>query len=314
MSFFVFLNKLSYIDIVEGRKEIRPKGGVHMRKQLKMELQKRVERFTSNQIERSDEKITRKQQQLKKQHAEIVRVHGAGKVQSLFYDEPDTVLRYQVHLQYLIKQQDTFFMIEEIENREARFRNGLLVSDDEVKPILAENDVSQLIEEETERLTYTYDRRRAVQYAERWWNEFNPAYNKFTDDCTNFISQCLHAGGIPMWGSPKKAKGWWMRGKSWSYSWTSAHGFYLLLARSGGIRTKKVAYPQELNIGDIICIDFEGTGRFDHSLIVTAKDANGMPLVNAHTTNSRHRYWSYEDSSRYTPNIVYKFFIILDGK
>ena len=218
-----------------------------------------------------------------------------------------------MHLQYFIKQQDTFFIEEEIEDREARFRNGILESDEEVEPILNGNDVSHLMNEDTERLAYTYDRRRAIQYAERWWNEFNPAYRKFTDDCTNFISQCLHAGGIPMWGSPNRGKGWWMRGKSWSYSWTSAHGFYLLLAKSGGIRTKKVANPQELNVGDIICIDFEGNGRFDHSLIVTAKDANGMPLVNAHTTNSRHRYWSYEDSSRYTPNIVYKFFVILDG-
>ena len=90
--------------------------------------------------------------------------------------------------------------------------------------------------------------------------------------------------------------------------------FTCLLASSSGIRTRKVSNPQELNLGDIICIDFEGNGRFDHSLIVTAKDAYGMPLVNAHTTNSRHRYWSYENSSRYTPNIVYKFFVILDGK
>ena len=90
--------------------------------------------------------------------------------------------------------------------------------------------------------------------------------------------------------------------------------FTCYLQAAVGIRTKRVSNPQELNVGDIICIDFEGTGRFDHSLIVTAKDVYGMPLVNAHTTNSRHRYWSYEDSSRYTPNIVYKFFVILDGK
>ena len=279
-----------------------------------MLLQKRVERYTSNQVERSDEKFMQKQQLLKKRQADIVRVHGAGQIQSVLYEPNNTVLSYQVHLQYFIKQQDHFFMEEEIENRKARFRNGLLESDDEVELILERKDVSNFIVEDAERLAYIYDRRSAVQYAERWWNEFNPAYNKFTDDCTNFISQCLHAGGIPMWGSPNKAKGWWMRGKSWSYSWTSAHGFYLLMAKSGGIRTKKVANPQELNLGDIICIDFEGNGRFDHSLMVTAKDANGMPLVNAHTTNSRHRYWSYEDSSRYTPNIVYKFFAILDGK
>ena len=276
-------------------------------------LQKRVDRYTSKQEEQSDEKFMQKQQLLKKRNADIVRVHGAGKVQSLGYDQSDTVLSYQVHLQYFIKQQDTFFIEEEIEDREARFRNGLLESDEEVEPILNGDDVPHLMNEEPERLAYTYDRRRAIQYAERWWNDFNPAYRKFTDDCTNFICQCLHAGGIPMWGRPNRVKGWWMSGKSWSYSWTTAHAFYLLLASSVGIRTKRVSNPQELNVGDIICIDFEGTGRFDHSLIVTAKDVYGMPLVNAHTTNSRHRYWSYEDSSRYTPNIVYKFFVILDG-
>lgn len=285
-----------------------------MREQLKAALQNRVERYTSNQEERSEEKLIRKQQQLKKRHADIVRAHGAGKVQSLSYDQDDTVLHYQVHLQYFIKQQDTFYIEEEIEDREARFSNGLLDSDNEVEMKWNENDIFFSLEEETERVDYRYDRRSAVQYAERWWNEFNPAFHKFTDDCTNFISQCLHSGGIPMWGSPHKGKGWWMGRNSWSYSWTSAHGLYLFLANSGGILTKKVANPQELNVGDIICIDFEGNGRFDHSLIVTTKDANGMPLVNAHTTNSRHRYWSYEDSSRYTPNIVYKFFVILDGK
>jgi hypothetical protein len=285
-----------------------------LREQLKRLLLERVEQYTSNRGELSDEKLIRKRQLLKNRHAELVRAHGAGKVQSLFYDQNDTVLRYQVHLQYLIKQQDIFFIEEEIEDREARFRNGLLASDEEVEPILNGNDVSPVTDVEIGRLAYTYDRRRAIQYAERWWNEFNPAFHKFTDDCTNFISQCLHAGGIPMWGNPNRGKGWWMKGKSWSYSWTTAHGFYLLLANSGGIMTKKVRNPQELNLGDIICIDFEGNSRFDHSLIVTAKDANGMPLVNAHTTNSRHRYWSYEDSSRYTPNIVYKFFTILDGK
>lgn len=277
-------------------------------------LQKRVERYTSKQVEQSDESLVQKQQLLKKRNAEIVRVHGAGKIQSVADDQNDTILRYQVHLQYFIKQRDTFFIEEVIEEREARFQNGLLVSDHEVEYLVYRNDIPHLIIDGSERLAYTYDRRRAIQYAERWWNEFNPAYRKFTDDCTNFISQCLHAGGIPTWGNPNKAKGWWMSGKGWSYSWTSAHAFYLMLASSSGIRTRKVLNPQELNLGDIICIDFEGNGRFDHSLIVTAKDANGMPLVNAHTTNSRHRYWSYEDSSRYTPNIVYKFFVILDGK
>lgn len=45
-----------------------------------------------------------------------------------------------------------------------------------------------------------YNREKAVAYAHRWAYGFNPAYGNFTDmggDCTNFLSQCLHAGGLP---------------------------------------------------------------------------------------------------------------------
>ncbi|MGQ0440385.1 amidase domain-containing protein, partial [Bacillus sp. B-TM1] len=39
--------------------------------------------------------------------------------------------------------------------------------------------------------------------------------------------------------------------------------------------------------------DFEDDGRWNHTTIVVAKDADGMPLVNAHSANSRRRYWNY---------------------
>jgi len=159
-----------------------------------------------------------------------------------------------------------------------------------------------------------YNPEKAVSYAERFWNTTNPAYPRFTDDCTNFISQCLHAGGIPMLFSKEKGKGWWMRtgkGGEWSYSWAVAHSLYLLL-KSGGAPMRAVTKNSatELIPGDIICYDFDGDGRFQHNTIVVAKDANQMPLVNAHTTDSSMRYWAYEDSTAYTPNIRYAFFHI----
>ncbi len=67
---------------------------------------------------------------------------------------------------------------------------------------------------------------------------------------------------------------------------------------------------QQEGYATVICYDFEGDNRWDHNTIVVAKDANGMPLVNAHTNNSRLRYWTYEDSAAWTPNIQYKFFQI----
>lgn len=70
--------------------------------------------------------------------------------------------------------------------------------------------------------------------------------------------------------------------------------------------------PEQLQLGDVIIYDWDGDGGFQHSTIVTAFDAGGMPLVNAHTTPSKHRYWDYRDSYAWTENTVYRFFRIAD--
>ncbi|PLT33620.1 amidase domain-containing protein [Bacillus sp. V5-8f] len=289
-----------------------------MKQQLETLLQQRVNQFVQNEKNPSghaEEKIERKLGSLKKRDAEIVQVRASGNIISECKGYQETMVDYMVHFRFLIKQHDFFIDEEGTEYRTARFVGRELVEDQEKEQKSEIPDIVLGTERDLfdERLSYSYDRLKAVQYAERWWNEFNPAYRQFTDDCTNYISQCLHAGGIPMWGSSNKTKGWWMRGNNWSYSWTVAHSLMLLLANGKGIRTKEVASPMELQLGDIICYDFQGNGRYDHNTIVTAKDWSGMPLVNAHTTNSRRRYWAYEDSTAYTPNIEYKYFIILDG-
>lgn len=155
-----------------------------------------------------------------------------------------------------------------------------------------------------------YNRQAAVDYANRWWNRFNPAFPKFDDDCTNFISQCLLAGGAPMTGAPNRAKGWWLKGGTWSYSWTTSNALRWYVETSKkGLVGKRVSSVSELRLGDLIFIDFDGDGRINHSLIITSI-VKGVPYVNAHTTNSYHRLWTYEDSSAYTPNIKYYFFQI----
>ena len=45
-----------------------------------------------------------------------------------------------------------------------------------------------------------YNRELAVKYATDWAQDRNPNYKdyeKWGGDCTNFVSQCLHEGGIP---------------------------------------------------------------------------------------------------------------------
>ena len=159
----------------------------------------------------------------------------------------------------------------------------------------------------------TYNRAAAVAYAERWWNSHNPKFPYFAeDDCTNFISQCLFAGGAPMRGQPNRSRGWWLSSNSWSFSWSTPHGLRWYLAGSTvGLQATQVDSPSKLLLGDLIFYDFQGDGRFDHSTIVT-NIQNGEPYVNAHTNNSRNRYWTYTDSAAHTPNTKYIFYHIKD--
>lgn len=157
---------------------------------------------------------------------------------------------------------------------------------------------------------YHYDRMKAVKYADLWWNKRNPVYPVFEVDCTNYISQCLYAGGMEMSGYPDKLKGWWFRKPSWSLSWSVAHSMYWYLKQRTGNGVTELATADELQLGDVICYDFEGDDTFNHTTIVTAKDSYGSPLVNAHTDNSYHRPWVYNDSLAWTPNINYAFFHI----
>lgn len=295
-----------------------------MRAELQQLLESRVKQCVSQQRSKGDcDKIERKKASLAKRDAEIVKAKAKGQITDITEINDFKNVSYAVHFRYLIRQNDLLYIEEEVESRQATFSREHLIDEFEVVPsinsakfddrsILYSDDFSM---NELGQRAYTYDRLKAVQYAERWWNSYNPAYMKIeNNDCTNFISQCLQQGGAPMRGYPNRGAGWWLRSQSHSWSWAVAHALKLYFESSkSGLRAKRVSSPDQLLLGDVICYDFEGDGRFNHNTIVTGKDANGMPLVNAHTYNSRQRYWAYEDSSAYTPNIKYLFFSIVDS-
>ncbi|EPZ43011.1 amidase domain-containing protein [Alicyclobacillus acidoterrestris] len=160
-----------------------------------------------------------------------------------------------------------------------------------------------------------YDRVRATRYADVWWDGFNPRYPKLADDCTNFISQCIHAGGVPMTKIGDKQNGWWVgNGKSkgsWSYTWTTSNALYHYVLREVG--GKRVPSPSDLKMGDLIFYDWEGTGTFHHSTIITDFDDAGYPLVNAHTDPSYHRPFTYYDSRAWTEQTRYAFVHLPDN-
>ncbi|SDN10245.1 amidase domain-containing protein [Bacillus sp. OK048] len=288
-----------------------------MQKSLQKLFENRVDQFVSKSKRQSGnyEKAVQKLESFAKRSAEIVKVKARGNIINQSSDGDFQTTTYQVHYQYLIRQKGMLYQEEEVEVRMCTFLKNDLIMDKEMK-LYTKQPESEIVatDEQEERISYQYNRLKAVQYAERWWNSYNPAYKSFENNCTNYISQCLHAGEAPMRGYPNKGTGWWLRNNNWSYSWTVAHSLRLYLPNSkSGLRAREVSSPDQLMLGDVICYDFEGDGRFNHNTIVTGKDAYGMPLVNANTYNSRMRYWAYEDSSAYTPNMKYKFFTIVDG-
>lgn len=158
-----------------------------------------------------------------------------------------------------------------------------------------------------------YDRVRAQRYADLWWNSYNPAYVKFLDDdCTNFVSQALYAAGMPMQKEDNnRAKGWWyhpgngQKGVNWSYSWSTSNALHQYLVNIVGASV--IDDPSKLNVGDLVFYDWNGSGAFHHTTIVTDFDSKGDPLVNAHTEPSYHRYYRYLDSPAWTPQTRYSY-------
>ncbi|WP_254901168.1 amidase domain-containing protein [Tuberibacillus sp. Marseille-P3662] len=266
--------------------------------------------------------IVRKKQLLKERKAEITKANIRGQILGVQQFQNLRFVRYMRHLQFVVKQKDQFYIEEQWLPRRAEFKDEQLVGDLKVDVHKCDQNNNR---EDGERSTVLndrkkqkggfpgYDRMQVVKYADRWWNTHNPAYQSFDVDCTNYVSQCLKAGGAPMHGQYNRTKGWWCTDTNWSYSWSVAHALrWYLGSPNNQLGVVTVDRPEELMPGDVVCYDFEGDGRFDHTTIVTEKDANDMPLVNAHTTDSRHRYWSYEDSTAWTENIQYQFFHIKD--
>lgn len=257
--------------------------------------------------------VKRKKQKLKERRAKIVKTTVDGRIYNHHRFENRLTAEYALHACHLIKQKNDFYIEEEVENRRASFSDGKLIKDERLIPEKSVEDAPALERTRNpgQRGFFRYRRLEAVKYADRWWDSYNPAYKSFHVDCTNYISQCLRAGGAPMAGQPNRSRGWWYSGKNWSYSWTVSHALrWYLTGASSGLRAKELSSPDQLIPGDVICYDFEGDGHFDHTTIVTAKDYAGQPLVNAHTTNCRKHYWDYEDSIAWTPQIRYKFFRI----
>lgn len=265
--------------------------------------------------------ISKKQNLYEKRDIQLLHIFIEGQKLHTDWRQSKEVIDYNLHFEFLLSEGKRVYLEEAIYPIRAVFNEKDTPTLQQIIHYsLTENKkemrLFEKIKNEPINQRFTYNRREAVRYAELWWNSYNPQYRNFPVNCTNYVSQCLFAGGAPMWGAPNRSQGWWYSDKNngWSFSWSVAHSFMWYLAGSTqGLQAIQKERASELSLGDVICYDFNGDNRWDHTTIVTSKDASGEPLVNAHTDFSRHRYWSYEDSLAWTEDCQYKFFHIIES-
>ncbi|WP_240106462.1 amidase domain-containing protein [Streptomyces sp. MUM 203J] len=150
-----------------------------------------------------------------------------------------------------------------------------------------------------------YDYRAMARYAERYWYNYNPEYRRFNDaggDCTNFVSQALKAGGwqhVP--GGYDDHRAWWYGDSYQSTSWVGANEWsWFTLSQK---RATNLASAYQLDVGDVMQMDFDRDGSKDHTMITTYRSFSGVPYLTYHSVNTYRKSLASIVASY--PNAVY---------
>ena len=137
--------------------------------------------------------------------------------------------------------------------------------------------------------TYALDIGAELAYAREWWNGRNPAFADFDDlggDCTNFVSQCIYAGGAVM--NYARDVGWYYRTLGdRAAAWTGVMYFYRFMVTNRGAGPFSTPVPpREAEPGDVIQLCTPD--RCYHTLFVVGR-RGGVPTVAAHTFDAYDR-------------------------
>ncbi|MGW2302892.1 amidase domain-containing protein [Streptomyces sp. NPDC001809] len=166
------------------------------------------------------------------------------------------------------------------------------VEGDKAAPARTENDGLDIPTEEPDP-TSDYDYTSMASYADRYWKRGNSGYRVYPNDCTNFISQAMRAGG---WGTTsgsattrKDNKKWFYGSFTWttSYTWAGAENWYWF-ARKHSKRTKTLTNVWQMGKGDVLQADWKRDGTIDHSMIVTTRTFNEAYLT-YHTPSTHNK-------------------------
>lgn len=124
-----------------------------------------------------------------------------------------------------------------------------------------------------------------VDYAVKYWDVYNTNYRSFTNDCTNFISQALRAGGWRNdYGWYRSSSNWWYHSGNQTFTWAGAENW----SRFAPKRTLHLENVWMLVNADILQMDFDKNNNINHTMIVT-KRASRTPYLTYHTTDTLNR-------------------------
>lgn len=138
----------------------------------------------------------------------------------------------------------------------------------------------------------------ALDYAKMWainpktldpYDDYhNPQYRRHDKDCTNFVSQCLVAAGLPEdknWNRGPKVDDRYHPPETSAYNTFTGVEKLQKYLKNNGYEVYvdwSFVYP---SAGDVVQFDWTGDGKFDHSVLCIGEDSDGILKYAAHSTN-----------------------------
>lgn len=150
-----------------------------------------------------------------------------------------------------------------------------------------------------------YNREQALNYTHTWAFRRNPSFADFEEmggDCTNFVSQCLLAGGASQIYSP--LYGWYFRNLyDRAPAWSGVDAFYRFIKQERKTGPYAIeCKPEEVIPGDIVQFATAGS-RFHHAAIIV--DITGKPITTSNIKIACHSFDSdYRPLSTYNIRMI----------
>lgn len=150
--------------------------------------------------------------------------------------------------------------------------------------------------------TASYDRLAVARYALTWTNaahrnKMNSDYPTFDDNCANFVSQALRAGGWPtdggLFDTPRNLTTWHYNLPGpfgATHTWSGAK--YLLGYAYSQKHLNAAKYITDLVPGDLIFFDWHANNSVNHAMVVTGRTKKGMPMLSGKTNNRHNIPWA----------------------